>query len=117
MVEIEVVVGASGPRQFRDQFQVAARHLVVGRLRIHAPQALELLNGRFSNEMAKAFAQRLRSDRGNDSERIVRRAFLLTMGRPPSEAERELSLTFLDDQPLEEFALALFNLNGFLYVR
>ena len=30
--------------------------------------------------------------------------------------ELELSLEFLRDQPLEEFALAVFNLNGFLYV-
>jgi hypothetical protein len=83
----------------------------------HAPQALELLNGRFSNAMAKALAQRLRAECGEDSQRIVQRAFYLAAGRPPSDAERELSLAFLADQPLEEFALAVFNLNGFLYVR
>jgi hypothetical protein len=38
------------------------------------------------------------------------------MGRPPTPDERTLSLAFLREQPLKEFALAVFNLNGFLYV-
>ena len=37
-------------------------------------------------------------------------------GAGPTAQERELSVTFLRNQPLEEFALAVFNLNGFLYV-
>ena len=41
-------------------------------------------------------------------------------GSPPAahrrRGERALSLEFLRDQPLPEFALAMFNLNGFLYV-
>ena len=46
----------------------------------------------------------------------MRRAFRLALGRSPTSQELELSLEFLRDQPLEEFALAVFNLNGFLYV-
>jgi hypothetical protein len=83
----------------------------------HAPQALELLNGPLSNELAKAFAQRLREESGGDMERAIARAFLLALGRAPNEAERRSSSAFLRSQPLEEFALAVFNLNGFLYVR
>ena len=83
----------------------------------HAPQALELLNGAFSNEMAAAFAARLTRECDDRPELIVDRAYRLTAGRLPTEVERRLSLEFLQDQPLTEFTLALFNLNGFVYVR
>jgi mono/diheme cytochrome c family protein len=82
----------------------------------HAPQALELLNGALSNELAGAFAARLEAETGGSPDRVVERAFRLALGRPPTVEERELSLAFLREQPLKEFALALFNLNGFLYV-
>jgi hypothetical protein len=82
----------------------------------HAPQALELLNGRLSNELAEAFAGRLEREAGGDPGRLVERAFTLALGRPPTPEERSLSVAFLKEQPTREFALALFNLNGFLYV-
>jgi hypothetical protein len=82
----------------------------------HAPQALELLNGTLSNDLALSFARRLKAEAGDDPERVVDRAYRLALGRPPTPAERKLSLTFLRDQPVSEFALALFNLNEFLYV-
>ena len=82
----------------------------------HAPQALELLNGKFSNELADAFAQRLTRECGGDSPRVVERAYQLATGRAPTDTERSLALDFLRDQPLREFALATFNLNAFLYV-
>lgn len=83
----------------------------------HAPQALELLNGTFANDMAAAFAQRLRSECGDDDREIVARAYRLAIGRDPMAREQELSLDFLKDQSLVEFALALFNLNDFVYVQ
>ncbi|MDA1166415.1 MAG: DUF1553 domain-containing protein, partial [Planctomycetota bacterium] len=83
----------------------------------HAPQALELLNGAFANEMAAAFADRLADEGDNQPEQIVERGYWLALGRPPTYRERELSLEFLRDEPLVEFALALFNLNGFVYVQ
>jgi hypothetical protein len=82
----------------------------------HAPQALELLNGRTSNELARAFARRLEDELGSDAGLIVERAYQLGLGRGPTAEERRLSLAFLQEQPLREFALTLFNLNGFLYV-
>ena len=82
----------------------------------HAPQALELLNGRISNELARSFAERLRQECGDNVRNQMERAFHLAFGRGPTEAERALSLEFLAHGPLEEFTLALFNLNGFLYV-
>jgi hypothetical protein len=82
----------------------------------HAPQALELLNGRLSNELAEAFAHRLEKETDGDPARMVDRAFRLALGRPTTPEERSISLAFLRDQPPREFALAVFNLNGFLYV-
>ncbi len=82
----------------------------------HAPQALELLNGSFANDMAAALAVRLTAECGNDHAAIVDRAFRLAVGRQPTSAERELSLEFLAAESLTEFALAMFNLNGFFYV-
>ncbi|MCO6457413.1 MAG: DUF1553 domain-containing protein, partial [Pirellulaceae bacterium] len=94
----------------------------------HAPQALELLNGPLANELARCLADRLRRETGEPAdgpsntqageraERIVERAFQLTQGRSPSGDELRLSLEFLAHQPLSEFALAVLNLNGFVYV-
>jgi hypothetical protein len=82
----------------------------------HAPQALELLNGKLAGELAAAFAERLARECGNDRQRLVERAYELALGRPPNERERTMALEFLRDQPLSEFALAIFNLNDFAYV-
>jgi hypothetical protein len=82
----------------------------------HAPQALELLNGRLANDLAGAFADRLRRETAGVPSQTVHRAYWLAMGRPPTPREEALALEFLRDGPLHEFTLALFNLNGFLYV-
>ena len=82
----------------------------------HAPQALELLNGPMANDLAAAFAGRLRRETGGDPGATVRRGYLLAIGRPPSPSEEAIAREFLRDGRLEDFALALFNLNGFLYV-
>ena len=85
----------------------------------HAPQALELLNGQTSNELAAAFAARLVQQHGTAAERIEY-AWRLAAGRGPTASEKALALKFLaggvDDGKLKEFALAVFNLNAFLYV-
>jgi hypothetical protein len=82
----------------------------------HALQALELLNGKLANQLAEALAERLVQDCGTDRARQVDRGFWLTAGRPPTAREKELALAFLETQPLKELALALFNLNAFIYV-
>ncbi len=83
----------------------------------HAPQALELLNGKIANDLAAAFADRLARECGSDREKMIVRASQLALGRDPTEQEKGLAHEFLGAQPLKEFALALFNLNDFLYVR
>ncbi len=82
----------------------------------HAPQALEMLNGTLSNDLAAAFAGRLERESGGAPERMVAQAFRRALGRPPTEAEQTLGREFLREQATKEFALAVFNLNGFLYV-
>jgi hypothetical protein len=86
----------------------------------HAPQALELLNGKTSNELAADFAQRLLTDRKTTAERIDY-AWRLATGRAPTAVEKASTLKFLgsqadDPDTLKEFALAVFNFNSFLYV-
>jgi hypothetical protein len=80
----------------------------------HAPQALELLNGSISNELAKAFAESIKAP--TSGRGFVEQAYLRAVGRPPTDRELAASREFLRDNPLEEFALALFNLNDFAYV-
>jgi hypothetical protein len=81
----------------------------------HAPQALELLNGAFANDMARALAARLDREAAG-AEAQVTLAYELVAGRPPSAQEKALAVEFLNTQPLSEFALAMLNLNAFLYV-
>ncbi len=82
----------------------------------HGIQALEMLNGTLSNQMATAFANRLEVESHGDPQQIVRRAFRLALGRAPSDEECRLSVAFLGEQTTTEFALAIFNLNGFCYL-
>ncbi|HLJ14243.1 MAG TPA: DUF1549 and DUF1553 domain-containing protein [Bryobacteraceae bacterium] len=81
-----------------------------------APQALELLNGELSNRLADAFAQRLSDDARDDRMKEIRLAYRLAAGRAPNADEEKIAFEFLRTQPLREFALAMFNLNAFLYV-
>ena len=82
----------------------------------HAPQALELLNGDFANREADFLTARLQREAGADPARQVDLAYRLAAGRLPNPRERQLAIAFVKQQPLREFALAVFNLNGFLYV-
>jgi len=82
----------------------------------HAPQALELLNGEFSNSMAQALAQRAMREVGQEHDRQIGRIFRLALGRDPNAAERKAAERYLHDGPLSELALAVFLTNDFLYV-
>ncbi|HYO79855.1 MAG TPA: DUF1553 domain-containing protein, partial [Bryobacteraceae bacterium] len=82
----------------------------------HAPQALELLNGDLSNRLAEAFAARLEREHPKSRTGQIDLAYRLTTGRVPTAPERQIALQFLKTQPAREFALAMLNLNKFLYV-
>jgi hypothetical protein len=82
----------------------------------HAPQALELLNGDLANREAELLAKRLESEAGTDPRKQVDLAYRLVAGRAPSLKEMQESVAFLKTQSRREFALAVLNLNAFLYV-
>ena len=90
----------------------------------HAPQALEMLNGTLANRQAKTLSQRLARDAGKSHRKQIDLAYELIAGRAPKPTELQLALKFLDtnskslgeDPAREQFALAMFNLNAFLYV-
>ena len=82
----------------------------------HAPQALELLNGDFANDMALHLSRRIEREAGIAFGAQAERGFWLVAGRPPTPIERALSESFLRERSPREFALALLNLNAFLYV-
>ena len=75
-----------------------------------------MLNGDFAIAMASDFAGRLEREASTDKALQVRLAFELVLGRGPSAEERRLSESFLMGQSLEEFALAMLNLNALIYV-
>jgi hypothetical protein len=86
----------------------------------HALQALELLNGQMSNELAGIFAEQLTTERRSNPERIDL-AWRMATGRAPTPQEKQLAMQYLSEKPgdpvrLKELALDLFNLNAFLYV-
>ncbi|MGE0761446.1 MAG: hypothetical protein AB7O38_30815, partial [Pirellulaceae bacterium] len=60
---------------------------------------------------------RLSEEAGETVERRVDLAFRLALGRGPTEAERWRAESFARHGSLREFALAVLNLNGFLYVQ
>src|SRR5262249_51465976 len=83
----------------------------------HAPQGLELLNGEFSNGMARGLAARVLQEAGTQPAKQVERAYQVALGRAPNAAERKAAQRFLaEGGPLSEMALALFLVNDFLYV-
>jgi hypothetical protein len=81
-----------------------------------APQALMLFNGEFVNRQAKHFADRLRREAGDDRGQQIDRAYLLTVGRLPSVAERRALCEFLERESLEQMCRVVLNLSEFVYV-
>lgn len=82
-----------------------------------APQALLMMNNNFIITQARLFAARLQKEAGPAVGAQVDRAFLLALGRPPSEFEKTNSVAFVNGGPerLAEFCQAMFNLNEFVY--
>jgi hypothetical protein len=87
-------------------------------------QALTLMNSPLAREQAKAFAERLIRECGQDDSKIVESAFLLAFGRPIAESEKARTIDFLHkrtetgsaESAVADLCLALFNTNEFVYV-
>src|SRR5262249_50771681 len=80
-----------------------------------APQALTLLNGEFTNQQARHFADRLRKEAGPDPDKQIELAYRLALCRPPTDPERTRLVQFLDKEPLEQACRVILNLNEFVY--
>ena len=85
-----------------------------------APQSLALLNSDIVAKAAKALAQRAREE-GGDPEEAIRICFSRALGRLPKTEEQTAALELVEkSEPMElglaALALALFNLNEFIYI-
>ncbi len=60
-----------------------------------APQALMLINGKWSMDMAKAMAARLRKQTDGSASKTIERAYRWALGRRPTEAEVNDALAFV----------------------
>jgi hypothetical protein len=88
-------------------------------------QSLEMLNSDLVHEWSRAFANRVRNDRGLSPEVQVERAYLMAYSRRPSAAEDAAALSFLERQaPLAgkdgdafvDFCHTLLMSNEFLHI-
>jgi len=81
-----------------------------------APQALALMNGESAVAQAAQFASRIKKQAGESPEASVEAGWRLAFGRPPTAAERQTALDFLQRNSLERLCLLLFNMSEFIYV-
>ena len=80
-----------------------------------APQALTLFNGEFVQQQSRHLAERLRKETGEDRQQQIERLWKLTLCRAPTGNERKQAAAFLDEEPLEQLARVVLNLNEFVY--
>ncbi len=79
-----------------EAFDLADPSMVTGRRNVStvAPQALLMMNHPFAIEQAKSAARRVLAETADDAARIER-AYRLALGRPPTEAEKKLALSYV----------------------
>lgn len=111
-----------------EAFDFADPSTVTGRRNVStvAPQALFLMNHPFVAEQSKRAAARLLEENHANNTNRLTRAYRLVLGRPPSAAERDASLKFLESAPDKTIAAqtttwaqliqALFSTLDFRYV-
>jgi hypothetical protein len=85
---------------------------------VTAPQALFLMNSDVIDKAAAKFGERLRKSAGSDLKAAVTLGYRTAVARPPSAAELERALQYLDNDPgrLPGLAWLLFNLDEFVFV-
>jgi hypothetical protein len=79
-------------------------------------QALSLQNNSFIWRMADHFADRLKKEAGAELESQIERAWILAVGRPPAEEERNAALTLVENHGLAALGRALFTSSEFIVV-
>ena len=89
-------------------------------------QALNMLNGKFMNDSAKSFANRLRTEAGEEPNKQVEHALKLVFSRNPKADEIGAGVEMIknmkdkfnlsNEEALDRFALLALNLNEFVYL-
>jgi hypothetical protein len=79
-------------------------------------QALALLNDRFMVRQAEHFAARVEREAGSERGAQVQRAYLLALGRAPSEREQTLLSAYARRHGLAAACRVVLNLNEFVFV-
>jgi hypothetical protein len=67
-------------------------------------------------QQSEKFAERLRRDVFDDTERQVDRAYRLCFGRTPDEAESSEAVAFIAAEGLPAFCRAMLNSNEFVFL-
>ena len=57
-----------------------------------ATQALHLMNNTLVDKLASYFAERVWKEAGRDAQKEIEQAYWITLGRPPTEEEKKVSL-------------------------
>jgi hypothetical protein len=89
-------------------------------------QALNMLNGKFINDSAKSFANRLRTEAGKEPNKQIELGLKLVFSRSPQKDEINAGLEMMknmknkfslsEEEALDRFALLALNLNEFVYL-
>lgn len=80
-------------------------------------QSLGLLNSPFVGRQAEFFAERLRTESGDNPGARIDRAFALTYSRPPTAKEKSKLTALARDHGLEQVCRALFNTSEFAFIQ
>ena len=78
-------------------------------------QALNLMNGPYTVQLAEKLAHRLRHEAGGEPAAQIDRLFAILFSRPPTPAERQACLDTIRSGGLETVCRAAFNANEFLF--
>ena len=86
---------------------------------VTAPQSLFLMNSAEIENASGKLAERLQKESAGDLGAAVGLGYRITVCRPPSPAEKDRALGYLENDParLKGLAWLLFNLDEFVYVR
>jgi Protein of unknown function (DUF1553) len=81
-----------------------------------AIQALNLFNGPFVAEQSRAFAARVEREAGTSVAEQVDRAYLLALGRKPTDAEADACREVVGQHGMATLCRVIFNSNEFLFI-
>lgn len=79
-------------------------------------QALNLFNSRFTLDVSAAFADRIKTEVGDDIPKQIDRAYQRALNRFPTPAERDDAEPIVREYGLQVLCRVLFNSNEFLFI-